>query len=567
MADSNGGGPSAPRHAAPPGLDERGRLFAGAAASTRIAMVLADARRPDQPIVFANQAFLDLTGYTAAEVTGRNCRFLQCPWTAPATIRQMREALAEERPVAVEVLNRRHDGSLFWNALFIAPIFGSDSRADYFFASQVDVTQRHDAEEALRKAQRLEAIGQLAAGLAHDFNNALHVVLGNLGRAETRLADERETRRALDRARRGGEHAAALTRQLLAFARRSRLEPEPVVLNTALADLGQALARAVGGATELCYDLDPFLPPCLVDPAQLEAALLNLLTNAGDATSSGGRVTIRTRAATIDAGPGALIGEATEAGTYAMLVVEDDGQGMAPEILTRAAEPFFTTKPGRGLGLGLATVHGFARQSGGHIEIESSAGRGTTVRLLLPALPNAVPPPRKATPPPPGPAKARSTILVVDDTEDVLDLAIHHLTARGYQVLAARSGEEALALLDGAAQAGVDLLFTDITMPGGMNGLILAERARAASKDLRVLFATGYSEDLSTGAPSPEAQVLAKPYAEADLAAAVATALRARSGCAQPEMPMRAAADDADCAAADRPTPLPGDHAPLPPSC
>lgn len=491
-----------------------------------MAMVLADIRLPDHPVVFANQAFLDLSGYQEHEVVGRNCRFLQCAWTDAATVQQMRDALAEQHPVAVEILNRRRDGSLFWNAVFIAPMVGPDGRADYAFASQVDVTRRHEADEAQRKAQRMEAIAQLAAGLAHDFNNALHVVLGNLSRAETRLADEQATRQALDRARRGSEHAAALTRQLLLFARRTRLQPEAVAVNAVLADLGEALARALGTAVELRYDLDPRLPPCVADPGQLEAALLNLLTNARDAMPSGGLVTVRTRTATIEAASG-LAGDATvKPGPYVVLTIEDEGQGMAPEVLTRAVEPFFTTKPGRGVGLGLATVHGFARQSGGHIEIDSSTDRGTTVRLFLPAAPEPMAPAQDAVAPPRHADGATGTILVVDDTDDVLDLAVHHLTARGYQVLAARSGEEALALLAGAEGRAVDLLFTDIAMPGGMNGLVLAEQARAAHPGLPVLFATGYSEDLALGAQAPPASaVLSKPYAEADLAAAVGSVL------------------------------------------
>lgn len=492
-----------------------------------MAMVLSDARRPENPIVFTNQAFLDLTGYAVAEVIGRNCRFLQCPATDARTVRQLREALAAEHPVAVEILNRRRDGALFWNALFIAPVFGRDGKADYFFASQVDVTLRHDAEEAQRQAHRLEAVAQLAAGLAHDFNNTLHVVLGNLGRAAMRLPDDQEAHRALDRARRGGEHAAALTRQLLVFARRSRLAPEEVSLNAVLSDNRPAFARAMGAKVHLHYDLDPGLPSCRTDPAQLHAALMNLLSNARDAMSSGGHVTMRTRVASLGPRHDLLAGSPAKPGAYVLLTVEDDGHGMATEILARAVEPFFTTKPGRGIGLGLATVHGFGRQSGGFMEIESAPGRGTSVRLFLPALQAAEAIQREEAPAVTGPAMTGATILVVDDTEDVLDLAVHHLMARGYRLLAARSGEEALALLAGPDRAEVTLLFTDIAMPGGMNGLVLAQQVRAACPGLPVLFATGYSEDLATGAPTPPgAKVLAKPYAEAELAAAVEQALR-----------------------------------------
>jgi CheY-like chemotaxis protein len=377
----------------------------------------------------------------------------------------------------------------------------------------------------------MEAIGQLTAGLAHDFNNALHVVLGNLGRAEARLRDEAEARKALGRAKRAGEHVAALTRQLLAFARRSRLQSRPVVLNTVLAEFGEALSRVLGGGVELRFDLDPGLPPCAVDPTQVEAALLNLLANARDAMPGGGRATVRTGTVWLDEAAVVAGGDGLRPGRYVALTIEDEGPGMPPEVLARAAEPFFTTKAGKGTGLGLATVHGFVRQSGGRLEISSAPGRGTAVRMLFPVASS------HAEPPPPSKAEAvldakggTETVLAVDDEEGVLDLTVHHLTALGYRVLSARSGEEALEVLE-RANGRVDLLFTDLSMPGGMNGLVLAERARALRPGLRVLLASGYSDDLvarQTPTPGGGADVLAKPYRRIDLAERVRAVLDSR---------------------------------------
>jgi CheY-like chemotaxis protein len=362
----------------------------------------------------------------------------------------------------------------------------------------------------------MEAIAQLAAGLAHDVNNTLHVVLGNLGRVEARLPPQPEALRPLERARQAARHAATLTRQLLTFARRTRLEPRPVVLNAVLSEIGEALSRTLGDGVELRYDLDPRLPPCAIDPTQVEAALLNLLANARDAMPCGGRATVRTGTVMLDEAAAVAAGDGLKPGRYVLLSVEDEGPGMLPEVLARSTEPFFTTRAGKRTGLGLATVHGFVRQSGGRIEISSTPGQGTAVRILFPLAPDDA----AGLPASSGEVlqdrrtDGSETILAVDDDEGVLELAVHQLTALDYRVLLARSGEEALDVLRGTS-GRVDLLFTDVSMPGGMNGLVLAERARALCPGLRVLFATGYSDDLvNGGAPAPGADVLANRTAK-----------------------------------------------------
>jgi PAS domain S-box-containing protein len=513
-----------------PGLADRSGVYFAAAEMTRMPMVITDPNEPDNPIVFANGAFLDLTGYSRDEVHGRNCRFLQGPLTDRGTVRQLREALAEPRPVAVELLNYRKDGTPFWNALFIGPIYGPGGKLLHFFSSQLDVTRRHDDEDALRRAQRMEAIGELAAGLAHDFNNALHVVLGNLGRVETRLAPEQEEmRKALERAKRAGEHAAALTRQILTFARRSRLDPRPVALNAVIAQFGEALARALGEEIELRFELDPRIPTCIVDATQVEASLLNLLANARDAMlPNGGRATVKTGTTVLDETSIVTTGSGLKPGQYVILTVEDDGPGMPPEVLARSTEPFFTTKRGKGTGLGLAAVHGFARQSGGRLEISSAPGSGTTVRMLFPAIEasNDNEPDRAKVGPVLDVKGGTETVLVVDDEDAVLDLAVHHLTALGYRVLSACSGEQALGVLRENPAGHVDLLFSDVVMPGGMNGLVLADQAKALRPGLRVLLASGYSEELlRRGTAGAKIDVLAKPYRQVDLASRVRAAL------------------------------------------
>ncbi len=523
-----------------PGLDDRGGVFFAAVEMTRMPMVVTDPNLPDNPIAFVNGAFRDLTGYTQEEVVGRNCRFLQGALTDRGTVRQIGEAVAAHRPFACEVLNYRKDGTPFWNALFIGPIFDRAGKLLYFFASQLDVTRRRNSEDAFRQAQKMEAIGQLTAGLAHDFNNALQVILGNLRRANAQAEDPELVRRATERAARAGEQAAKLTKQLVSFARKTRLEPHALVLNGVLAEFGDMLAHTLGGGIEVRYDLDPGLPPCVVDPTHAEMALLNVLANARDAMPGGGKATVRTGTVDLDEAAIAAAGDGLKPGRYVALAVEDEGPGMPPAVLARAAEPFFTTKKGKGTGLGLAMVHGFVRQSGGRLEISSEPGRGTAVRMLFPVWTGGAeaPPPRPSKAEPVLDARGRAeTVLAVDDDEDVLDLAVHHLTALGYRVLSARSGEEALEVLE-RADGRVELLFTDLVMPGGINGLVLAGRARALFPGLRVLLATGYNEDLAGGLRQ-DAEVLGKPYRQTDLADRVRATLNRPEGARRggPEQP------------------------------
>jgi PAS domain S-box len=510
-----------------PGLGARGNVFFAAVAMTRMPMIIADPNIEDCPIVFANGAFLDLTGYAEDELLGRNCRFLQGARTDRDMVDQIRMALRERKPFAGEILNYRRDGTAFWNALFIGPIYGDDGELLYFFASQLDITRRRASEDAFRQSQKMEAIGQLTAGLAHDFNNMLQVVMGNLEIARMRIEQSPEAAAAaIERADRGARQAAKVTGQLLAFARKTRLEPRPTNLNSLITEFGEMVARTLGEGITIDLRLDLALPPCTVDPGQVEMALLNVLVNARDAMPDGGVVTIGTGVQTLGADT-VDPGNHLPPGRYVVLSISDRGEGMDPEVLRRATEPFFTTKgPGRGTGLGLAMVHGFARQSGGRLEIESELGSGTTMRLLFPESRSAVR--SQASPVPAASVGGRETILLVDDSEDVRDIAESQLTSLGYRVMTADSGAAGLLRLEQALQEGsdVDLLFTDIVMPGGMNGLALAERALQRVPGLRVLLATGYIEDLVAQGPRAHGMdVLGKPYRQAELAARVREAL------------------------------------------
>ncbi|MXP64323.1 PAS domain-containing protein [Roseomonas sp. M0104] len=510
-----------------PGLDDRGDVFFAAVEMTRMPMILTDPNQHDNPIVFANRAFQDLTGYREDEIVGRNCRFLQGAQTDREVVAEMREAVAEQRPLSVEVLNYKRDGTPFWNGVFIAPVYNKDGALLYFFASQLDVTRRRTSEQAFRQAQKMEAIGQLTAGLAHDFNNLLQVIAGSLEILESSLQDDK-LRGHVERAGAAAERGSKLTRQLLAFARKTRLEPRRIDINRLIDDFGNMLESTAGSRAELQFHQRRRLPPVMVDPVHLEMALLNVVINARDAMPEGGSMTISTRIATLE--PNGLPG-----GQYVALSVTDNGTGMPPHVLERATEPFFTTKgTGRGTGLGLAMVQGFVQQSRGKLEIESKPGQGTTVRLLFPAASEPAEEAADISPEaggsPPGDTSARQTetILIVEDSDDVLVLAREHLQMLGYRILVASNADEALRLLDQPSAPPIDLLFSDILMPGSMNGIVLAERVRERHPDIAVLLTTGYNEDLVAEARAPAMDVLGKPYRRSELAERIRAAMNRR---------------------------------------
>ncbi len=511
-------------------LNDRGGVFFAAIEMTRMPMILTDPNLPDNQIVFANKAFFDLTGYEEDEVLGRNCRFLQGAQTDRASVAEMRDAIASQSSVALEILNYRRDGSSFWNAVFIGPVYDTDGKLRYFFASQLDVTRRRNTEQSHRQAQKMESIGQLTAGLAHDFNNLLQVVNGNL-ELLSNTQDPARMKRYISAAQSAAERGAKLTRQLLAFARKTRLEPRALDLTQLVSEFSDLIESSVGRQVEIHLSLRRGLRHVVIDPDQLEMALLNIVNNARDAMASGGLITISTL-------PLRIAGEGTgfdlEPGDYVVLQVEDEGEGMPPEIAERAAEPFFTTKgQGKGTGLGLAMASGFVRQSGGRLDIDSRPGEGTRIRMIFPAMAageQAPPRPKPAEPAvPESPAQAQH-VLVVEDNEEVLALAREILESAGYRITAAMSGEEGLRTFE-ATHAGdrIDLLFTDLVMPGGMNGLMLADAVSAIDDSVSVLMTTGYNEELVVGGPRSRASdVLSKPYRRSELLDRVRQALNRR---------------------------------------
>jgi signal transduction histidine kinase len=387
---------------------------------------------------------------------------------------------------------------------------------------------RHDAEDTLRQAQKMEAVGQLTGGIAHDFNNLLTIIIGNLDNMRRQLAGmasdiSGQLTNSLESALQGARNASQLTQRLLAFSRRQALEPARVDLNKLVTGMLEMLRRTLGAEISIETVLGGGLWPAFADAHQLENVLLNLALNAKDAMPEGGCLTIETANTYLDDAYVRRFGDIA-AGQYVVLCVTDTGTGIPEEILDKVFEPFFTTKPrGEGSGLGLAMVHGFVKQSGGHVRIYSEEGDGTTIKLYLPRMTQvederAAPSAKPDTASPAPRAKPDETILRVEDNEGVRQYAKNALVELGYRVLEASDAEEALKLT--AKRPKLSLLFTDVVLPGALTGRGLANQLRGRYPKLPVLYTTGYTRNaiVHQGRLDPDVHLLNKPYTQQDVA-------------------------------------------------
>lgn len=385
--------------------------------------------------------------------------------------------------------------------------------------------ERKRLEEMLRQSQKMEAVGQLTGGLAHDFNNLLTVIIGNLDLLEEELRANATAQELARLALKASLSGAKLTHQLLAFSRHQTLQTKTFDLNQLVVDTTDLLRRTLGEAIEVEMSLSRDLWSALADSTQLESALANLAVNARDAMPEGGRLTIETANKCLDVDYAATNVEVTP-GDYVMLAVSDTGTGIAPEILGKVFDPYFTTKGvGKGTGLGLSMVYGFAKQSGGHVKIYSEIGHGTTVRLYLPRGSADTTPSDASTLEDSDRGPCEASVLVVEDDADVRIVVVRQLTALGYRVIEAKDGKAALELL--RRDQPVDLLFTDMVMPGGISGLDLANQAQGVRPALKVLFTSGYTEMAMASSirVGKLGNLLSKPYRQQDLARKVRDAL------------------------------------------
>jgi len=500
-------GPATARHErAERALRDANEHLAAVIQSSPLAIYTLD---PTSTVRTWNRAAEALYGWQAEEVIGR-----PLPTVAQDMedhLRMRDRALRGEAVRGVEVTRRRKDGASINISLSVAPLHDAAGRVTGILSIAADLTEMRQLEVQYRQAQKMEAVGRLAGGIAHDFNNLLTAIIGTTSLVLEDMGLESRARLDIQEIEKAAKRAAGLTRQLLIFSRQQVLEPRALDLNALVANLEKMLHRLIGADIELRTKQAAALGAVRADPGQLEQAIVNLVVNARDAMPQGGRLTIET--ADVELDRSYVAGHVpTQPGPYVLLAISDTGVGMDDATKARLFEPFFTTKePGRGTGLGLATVYGIVKQSGGYIWAYSELGHGTTFKIYLPRVAETPVPPESTTGTP-IPVRGSETVLVVEDQEEVRQLTKRVLEARGYAVLAARNGAEALEIV-ARHPTRIHLMITDVVMPG-MNGRELAELACAKRSDLKVLYVSGYTGEavLQHRLLEPGVAFLQKPF-------------------------------------------------------
>lgn len=491
------------------------RLEAAALDAAADAIVITD---PDGNFLWANRAFSTLTGYSLDEAIGQNPRsLLRSGVQDEAFYRQMWDTLLAGNVWKGELTNRRKDGTHYAEEQTITPVLNAKGEITNFIAIKRDITARRALEQQYLQSQKMEGIGRLAGGVAHDLNNLLTVINGTVELSLPSVTQTSELRTDLLEIRRAADRAAALTRQLLAFSRQQVLKTEIIDVNRVAGDLIKMLTRVIGEDIRIETKFSPELGNIRGDSGQLEQVVMNLTVNARDAMPGGGTLIIETRNTHLDEDFAARH-VTVKPGPHVELIVSDNGTGMDATTRARVFEPFFTTKaPGKGTGLGLSTVYGIVKQSGGSIWVYSEPGRGTTFKIFFPRVDEPI---KERTS---GPlrlleTKGKETILVVEDEDAIRAVAVRVLGLQGYKVLSAASGAEALEVAK-AHSTPIDLLMTDMVMPG-MTGPELAQTFRAQQPSLKVLFTSGYSADAVARqfGMGDDVNFISKPYGIADLA-------------------------------------------------
>jgi PAS domain S-box-containing protein len=500
-------GPATTRHErAERALREANEHLAAVIQSSPLAIYTLD---PASTVQSWNRAAEALYGWPAAEVIGRPLPTIGQDLEDHARLRD--RVLRGEALRGVEVTRRRKDGTSVSVSLSVAPLHDAAGRVTGILSIASDVTELRQLEGQYRQAQKMEAVGRLAGGIAHDFNNLLTAIIGTTALVLEDLGLESRVRLDIQEIEKAAKRAAGLTRQLLIFSRQQVLEPRALDLNALVANLEKMLHRLIGEDVELRTKPAAALGAVRADPGQIEQAIVNLVVNARDAMPQGGRLTIET--ADVELDRSYIAGHVpTQPGPYVLLAISDTGVGMDGATKARLFEPFFTTKePGRGTGLGLATVYGIVKQSGGYVWAYSELGHGTTFKIYLPRVAETPEAP-ESTAGTPAPVRGSETVLVVEDQEEVRKLTKRVLEARGYTVLAARNGAEALEIVARHPNQ-IHLMITDVVMPG-MNGGEVAQLACAKRSDLKVLYVSGYTGEavLQHRLLEPGVAFLQKPF-------------------------------------------------------
>jgi PAS domain S-box-containing protein len=505
-------------------MDEARKSLAAIVESSEDAII----GKSDAGIVTSwNNGAEKLFGYSASEMVGRSIQQL-LPADRHHEEDEILHRLKQGETVNhFETVRAKKDGTLVQVSLTISPI--RDANGKITGASKIarNITEKKQMERQLQQSQKMEAIGQLTGGIAHDFNNLLGVIFGNLDLLEPHVAGNEAALKRVKTAQKAAARGADLTRRLLAFCSIVELKPSPIELHQSIRNMIE-LARALGPDIKIATHFDTSIPLVHVDAAGLESALLNLAVNSRDAMPNGGTITISTQLSTLEESyPPVQTGE-LKAGTYACISVSDTGCGMSKETLARVFEPFFTTKPrGKGTGLGLAMVYGFVKQSGGTIRIYSEPGHGTTLTFYLP-LAEPVARPHRAADPMRSHAKLTGKVLVVDDEPDLLETATTYLNEMGYTTYQAHDGASALEVIE--QNADLDLIVTDIVMPGGMNGVELAQKVRQRLPHVKLIYSSGFPADALTDKSLhlADGPLLQKPYERVGFGAVVSAAMEGR---------------------------------------
>ena len=492
-------------------------LDAGLAAAMDLVADAVMVATPDAVVRYVNAAHERVTGYSREESIGRRPRLLKNPEQDEAFCREVRQRLLRGETWAGRLVGLRRDGAPYEAETTFSPVAGDDGAVAYFVIAARDVTRQCALEAQFRQAQKMEALGRLAAGIVHDFNNQLAVIQGYCDLTLRDLPIDGTSRKSIEHARRASERAAGTAARLLSLSRQHTAKTARFSLDEVLRDLANPLARLIGEDIRLAVRPSPGLGLVDLDRGLLEQAVMNLVINARDAMPRGGRLTVETSRATVAAGDATAAGDAVPAGDYAILAVADTGTGMDAETMRQIFDPFFTTKPdGKGTGLGLAMVCGFMKESGGHVRVASRPGEGTTFRLYFPRREAAVDvaPPQAAAA---GCPRGTETVLVAEDDETLRGLVVQMLSECGYRVLAGAGAAEALAL--GCGCDGLDLLITDVIMPD-MSGPDLVARLRETHPAVRVLYASGHTRGTLErhGLTELNEGLLAKPFGLKDLA-------------------------------------------------
>ncbi|WP_420547536.1 PAS domain S-box protein [Curvivirga sp.] len=470
-------------------------------------------------ITYVNDKFCEISKYDREELIGQNHRILKSDHHSDEFFKVFWETITSGKVWQGEVCNKAKDGSLYWVSSTVMPLYrGSNSTMITGYISvRTDITESKRTEEALRHSQKMEAVGELTGGIAHDFNNLLGIIVGNHDLMMRHLEEGTKARRLLDKAQKAALRGASLTRRLLGFSRRAAHEVKTVELNQLIVDLNELVSRSLTSKVKMETKLAPALWHVDVDTSDFEDAIINLSVNARDAMPEGGEIIVSTRNITFDK---TYLSHKSriEPGEYVEIVVSDNGQGMPSQLREKVFEPFFTTKEqGKGTGLGLSMVYGFVQRSNGYISVYSELGMGTAFKIYLPRSSKDISEKVEEENSTYNATDGNETILVVDDEDELVEVAKDVLEGHGYNVLTASTGDEAIAYLN--INPDIQVIFTDVVMPGKTSGFELAEYAKSVNTNISVLLASGFTKDMKDTEIGKKwsPYLITKPYRTEDM--------------------------------------------------